>query len=62
MQAKKGEIVQCADCGKWHEKEVICDCKKVKEESKEIKSENELTCIICGEPSNGKHFCIDCWK
>lgn len=61
MQANKGEIVQCADCGKWNEKEVICDCKKVKEEIKELKPDNELTCIICGEPSNGKHFCIKCW-
>lgn len=24
--------------------------------------ESELTCIICGKPSNGKHFCIECWK
>lgn len=62
MQANKGEIVQCADCGKWNEREVICDCKKVKEEIKELKPDNELTCIICGEPSNGKHFCIKCWK
>ena len=62
MQANKGEIIQCADCGKWNEKNVICDCKKIKEENKEIKLENELTCIICGEPSNGKHFCIKCWK
>lgn len=23
---------------------------------------DELTCIICGEPSNGKHFCIKCYK
>lgn len=22
---------------------------------------SELTCIICGEPSNGKHFCRDCY-
>ena len=26
------------------------------------KKEQELTCIICGEPSNGKHFCLNCWK
>lgn len=58
-QANKGEIVQCADCCKWNEKDVVCDCKKVKEESK---PENELTCIICGEISNGKHFCIKCWN
>ena len=56
--ANAGEIVQCPDCGKWNEKDLVCDCKK----TKEVKSDNELTCIICGEPSNGKHFCIDCWK
>lgn len=58
MQANKGEIIQCPDCGKWNEKDVICECKKVKEN----KIDNELTCIICGEPSNGKHFCMNCWK
>ncbi len=32
------------------------------EYKKEIKStSDELTCIICGEPSNGKHFCIKCY-
>lgn len=24
-------------------------------------SNSELTCIICGEPSNGKHFCVKCY-
>ena len=29
---------------------------------KETKSNaDELTCIICGEPSNGKHFCLKCY-
>ena len=23
---------------------------------------SDLTCIICGEPSNGKHFCYDCYN
>ncbi len=55
---EKGKIIQCPDCGKWNEKDIICDCKK----GKEVKSENELTCIICGKPSNGQHFCFDCWK
>ena len=22
----------------------------------------DITCIICGEPSNGKHFCFKCYK
>lgn len=26
------------------------------------KEVEELTCLICGEPSNGKHFCLECWK
>ena len=59
MQANKGEIVQCADCGTWNKKDATCKCKKVKEENK---PENELNCIICSKPSNGQHFCFDCWK
>jgi hypothetical protein len=23
---------------------------------------SEIKCLICGKDSNGKHFCIDCWK
>ncbi len=58
QMAKNGEIVQCPDCGKWNEKDVVCDCKK---ENKESKPENELACIICGEPSNGKPQCKNCY-
>lgn len=37
--------------------------KKVEEPKQEAKNgADELTCIICGEPSNGKHFCFDCYK
>lgn len=63
----KGEIVQCVDCGKWNKAEETCPCKKpapravVKELPKEEYA-SDLTCIICGEPSNGKHFCYDCWN
>lgn len=55
---KEGLIYQCSGCGKWNDKDVTCECKQSKKE----KSESELTCIICGEPSNGKHFCLKCWK
>lgn len=57
---KDGKIKQCTDCGKWHESEKDCGCKQ-KEIIKPIISD-DLTCIICGKPSNGKHFCINCYK
>lgn len=63
-QASSGEIVQCLDCGKWNKANEECECKKVATPST-IASKNdadELSCIICGLPSNGKHFCIDCFR
>lgn len=61
--ANAGELVICDNCGQWHEKDQKCQCKqsKKKETVKEEKTTEELTCIICGNPSNGKHFCYDCW-
>ena len=61
------EIEQCSDCGKFHNAEEACPCKKpasptvVKELPKE-NSASDLTCIICGEDSNGKHFCYNCYS
>ncbi len=45
---------KCPDCGEIFDAFSVCDCK--------VSKKDELTCIICGEPSNGKHFCLDCWK
>lgn len=61
------EIEQCHDCGKWHKLGETCECKLVKQTMRETeipkeKIETELTCLICGKPSNGKHFCFDCWN
>ena len=53
-ELRDGLIEQCPDCGKWHKAGEECECKKHNSE--------ELTCLICGQPSNGKHFCLDCWK
>ena len=55
-----GLVEQCPDCGKWHETGKNCDCKQQKNQDKE--QDTEITCLICGQPSNGKHFCYDCWK
>lgn len=61
------EIEQCPECGKWHKADETCKCKTVKHKPNEIesqkeKSEPELTCIICGKPSNGKPQCKECYK
>ena len=45
---------KCPDCGEIYDTLFGCDCKTNKN--------NDLTCLICGEPSNGKHFCFDCWN
>ena len=61
------EIEQCPNCSAWHNTNEACACKKpkpktvVKEPPKDEGS-SELTCIICGEPSNEKHFCLKCYK
>ncbi len=30
--------------------------------TKQEEKESELSCIICGKNSYGKHFCLDCWN
>lgn len=60
------EIEQCPDCNKWNKTGETCECKKPKKAKKEKQEEqtgtDELTCIICGNPSNGKHFCLECYR
>ena len=69
QEKNAGKIVKC-DCGAWHY--IDQPCKKCgdgstltsKPEHAIEPSESrtsDLTCIICGEPSNGKHFCKACY-
>ena len=51
---ESGEIVLCEKCGKWHEPGKEC------EERDDPK--NELICLTCNNPSNGYHFCKECWS
>ena len=62
-----GKITKCEKCGTWHLSADTCPgCKnsaisKPTDSIKHGKENSELTCIICGEPSNGKHFCLPCY-
>lgn len=58
-ELKAGIIEQCPNCGKWNKIGTTCECKNNKENKN--KKDVELKCIICDEPSNGKHFCLDCY-
>ena len=71
--ANAGEIIQCPDCGKLNEKDVICECKKPKATSLKItqdtknnviviNNENRSKCITCGKQTDGLLFCVDCYK
>ena len=60
------EIEQCPDCQKWNNAGDTCECKKATAKTaivKELPKEeiSELTCFFCQEPSNGKHFCKECY-
>lgn len=52
-ELKAGLIEQCPDCSAWITAGKPCKCKN--------ETKNEITCLICGNPSNGKHFCLKCY-
>ena len=54
---KAGDLLQ-TESGKFVLKSEQLAASK-KQEAAEPSS--DLTCIVCGEPSNGKHFCIGCY-
>ncbi|MBQ1943079.1 MAG: hypothetical protein II368_05505 [Clostridia bacterium] len=55
IEEKEGGIFVEVSTGK------ILNPPPAKEVKKEEKFTQELTCLICGEPSNGKHFCLSCY-
>ena len=52
---RDGKIVQCPDCGKWHDSETPCECTKGEEK--------KGSCIVCGEETLKESFlfCRDCY-
>lgn len=63
---EQGLVAKNELTGKWelveeHKyKYQINEQTKKEENNKTIN--NEITCLICGKPSNGKHFCLECWN
>lgn len=60
----EGKVVKCEICGKWHLINEPCNCieQNKAEEPKVDEAKQELTCLFCKEPSNGKHFCYKCYQ
>lgn len=59
----QGKVTKCEECGDWHYTSESCKCKKktiVKELPKDI-IDSDSACIICGDPSNGKPQCRNCF-
>ncbi len=54
---KEGLIAFCAKCNTWHKTNESCSC-----ENKVIDISMQDTCLICGEESNGYHFCKSCYN
>lgn len=59
----EGKILKCEECGTWYlAKEGCPNCKPVETAPQKTDATiDELACIICGKPSNGKHLCINCY-
>lgn len=69
QEKNAGKIIKC-ECGTWHYSDQPCQkcgggySNNNPSKPTDTPSEsrlNDLTCIICGEPSNGKHFCKTCY-
>lgn len=58
---KAGELV-LDDKGNYVKASAKAETKAVVKEPPKEDNVSELTCIICGEPSNGKHFCLNCYR
>lgn len=63
-ELKAGNIVLGED-GLFYDvksKKVLNKGAEKKEQPKVASDSSELTCLLCGDPSNGKHFCLSCYK
>lgn len=58
-----GKVVKCEECGTWHLIDKPCNCAPAPlvAETKVEDNVPTLKCIICGQDSNGYHFCRSCY-
>ena len=71
QMANAKKIVQCEDCGKFHDADKPCSCKTPKKAPIETPQEEFAAerkhpfergrCIVCGYDSNDKMFCPRCY-
>lgn len=58
----EGKVKKCETCGTWYLTEEGCpNCKTVTSTMPQETTAPKLTCLICGEDSNGYHFCRSCY-
>lgn len=61
--ANAGEIEQCPDCGKWHEINKPCNCKKAIKTTEDLvtDTQNSKKCLLCENESGEFVFCKSCF-
>ncbi len=58
----EGKVKKCETCGTWYLTDEGCpNCKTVTPTMPQETTVPKLTCLICGEDSNGYHFCRSCY-
>lgn len=61
------KVIKCPVCDKWRKTDEICpSCgnkpiRIVENTTQQESNVDPITCLICGENSNGKHFCLNCY-
>lgn len=71
QMANAKKIVQCEDCGKFHDADKPCDCTtpkkahisqtKLRRAFTELPTEGFSKCVSCGAKTSGYAFCRDCF-
>lgn len=65
LEKSKKNLIEKCECGKWIDVNSKCECGNFGsnyEEIKEINLNNINSCILCGDESNGYHFCKKCYN